>query len=146
MIDPELITRKIVLVMRDLDALRPIAAKHRAAYLDSGIDEAAAERYLERMIGRMIDINYHVLTESGHPPPADYYASFMQLADLGVLDRELAGRIAPCAGLRNRIVHDYNELDPSKVFEALHAAMRDIPQYLAKVNELVLRQDQPPSR
>lgn len=139
MIDRELITRKIMLIMRDLEALRPIAAKDRAAYLHSGIDEAAAERYLERMIGRMIDINYHVLTESGHPPPADYYASFMQLTDIGVLDREFAGRIAPCAGLRNRIVHEYNEIDPARVFDALQTAVLEIPQYLAKVNDFITR-------
>ena len=52
MIDVELVTRKILLVVRDLDALRPIAAKARDAYLSSGLDEAAAERYLERLIGR----------------------------------------------------------------------------------------------
>jgi hypothetical protein len=68
MIDAELVTRKILLVVRDLDALRPIAAKARDAYLSSELNEAAAERYLERLIGRMIDVNYHLLTESGQPP------------------------------------------------------------------------------
>ena len=139
MIDSELVTRKIVLVMRDLDALRPIAARDRAVYLESPIDEAAAERYLERMIGRMIDINYHLLTESGQAPPVDYHASFISLADLGVLDREFAARIALCAGLRNRIVHEYDDLDPSKVFEALQSAMRDVPLYLAQVNDFLRR-------
>jgi uncharacterized protein YutE (UPF0331/DUF86 family) len=139
MIDAELITRKILLVVRDLDALRPIAAKAREAYLASGLDEAAAERYLERLIGRMIDINYHLLTESGQPPPPDYHASFVRLADLGVLDREFAVRIASSAGLRNRIVHEYDDLDPSKVFDALQAAMEDVPRYLAKVNDFIIR-------
>ncbi len=46
MIDPELVTRKIVLIMRDLDALGPIAAKDRSAYLESRIDEVLVERYL----------------------------------------------------------------------------------------------------
>lgn len=31
--------------------------------------------------------------------------------DLPGLDREFASRIAVCAGLRNRIVHEYNELE-----------------------------------
>ena len=50
MIDAELMTRKCLLIMRDLEALRPLAARDRAAYLASTVDEAAAERYLERMI------------------------------------------------------------------------------------------------
>lgn len=46
-------------------------------------------------------------------------------------------RIARCAGLRNRIVHEYDDLDPSKVFDALQAAMEDIPQYLTRVNDFI---------
>lgn len=139
MIDPELVTRKLVLITRDLEALRPIASKDRASYLESRTDEVLAERYLERMIGRMIDVNYHLLTESEQPPPPDYHASFTQLADLGVCDRKFVQAVAACAGLRNRIVHEYNDLDPSKIFDALQAAVRDIPQYLEKVNAYIQR-------
>jgi uncharacterized protein YutE (UPF0331/DUF86 family) len=138
-IDPELVTRKIVLVMRDLDALRPLAERERTAYLASGLDEAAAERYLERLIGRMIDINFHLITESGHPPPPDYHASFTRLAEIEVLDRTFATQITSCAGLRNRIIHEYDEIDPAKVFEALQTAIRDVPEYLRQVNEFLDR-------
>ncbi len=65
----------------------------------------------------MIDINDHLLTESGHPPPTDYYASFLQLGTLGVLEATFAPRIAASAGLRNRIVHEYDELNPDRVFD-----------------------------
>ena len=135
MIDPELVTRKMVLIVQDLSALEPIARKALADYLASPIDEVVVERFLERIIGRMIDVNYHLIVETGHPPPPDYYQSFLQLAQLGVLDHEFATRIAGCAGLRNRIVHEYNELDPRKVYEALPAALQDIPVYLQRVRD-----------
>ena len=137
MIDAELVTRKMVLILRDLSEVQPIARKDLAEYLASGIDEVVAERYLERMIGRMIDINYHLITETDHSPPSDYYQAFTQLAGLGVLDRDLAGRMAAYAGLRNRITHEYDELDPQKVHESLQAAMRDIPDYLQRVKDYV---------
>ncbi len=139
MIDAELVTRKMLLITRDLAALESVARKDLPAYLASPTDEVVAERYLERVIGRMIDINYHLLTEAGHPPPADYYDSFVELGRLGILDHDFAGRIAACAGLRNRIVHEYNELDPRKVHEALQAALHDIPVYLRRVDEHVAR-------
>lgn len=138
-IDAELVTRKVVLIMRDLESLRPLAARDRADFLQSGIDGAAAERYLERMIGRMIDINFHLITASGQPPPPDYYASFTRLSDLGVFDSGFAGTLAACAGLRNRIVHEYDEIDPAKVFDALHTALRDVREYLRRVNEFLNR-------
>jgi uncharacterized protein YutE (UPF0331/DUF86 family) len=87
----------------------------------------SAERYLERVIGRMIDVNYHVLTESGQAPPKDYYESFTALSHIGALDPEFATRIAACAGLRNRIVHEYEAIDPSRVHEAVTGHRPDSP-------------------
>ena len=72
------------------------------------------------MIGRAIDINFHLITESGRPPPSDYYASFTQLAVLKILESDFAARMARAAGLRNRLVHEYNDIDQRKVFEALN--------------------------
>ncbi|HEX7550433.1 MAG TPA: HepT-like ribonuclease domain-containing protein [Candidatus Methylomirabilis sp.] len=95
--------------------------------------EISVERYLERMIGRMIDINYHLITESGFPPSADYYQSFLQLERLGILPHDLAPTIAACAGLRSRIVHEYDEIDPARVNEALQTTARDVPQYLTHI-------------
>ena len=101
MIDRELVTRKMVLITRDLNAVAPFAQKALDAYLMSATDEVLVECWLERMIGRMIDINYHLITEAGRPPPRDYYESFVQLAPLDVLPPAFASRIAACAGLRN---------------------------------------------
>jgi uncharacterized protein YutE (UPF0331/DUF86 family) len=134
MIDPTLIVRKINLISEDLNELLSLSHKSLEEYLTARTDEVLAERYLERVIGRMIDINYHLITESGHPPPSDYYQSFARLGELKILPTDLARQIAACAGLRNRIVHEYDEIDSRKVYEGLQAAVRDIPLYLAHIH------------
>ena len=139
MIDAVLVGRKALLITRDLADLAPLAREPLADYLANPRDELVAERLLERIIGRMIDINYHLLTETDHPPPADYYVSFTQLATLGVYDMEFGRRIAACTGLRNRIVHEYDEVDPRRVHEALGAAMQDVSTYLRAVEDYVKR-------
>ena len=133
MIDRDLVTRKLVLIGEDLRALARLAAKDRQEYLASEVDELVAERYLERLIGRMIDVNYHLLVETGHAPPRDYHQSFVELGVAGILPQDLARRLAPSAGLRNRIVHEYEEIDPSRVYEALQFALRDLPAYIEAV-------------
>jgi uncharacterized protein YutE (UPF0331/DUF86 family) len=132
-IDREFVTRKMVLIGRDLEELRKISSPGLEAYLSDHYKEILAERFLERMISRMIDINYHIVTGSGSPPPRDYYDSFKELGKLGVLDATFASRIASAAGLRNRIVHEYDELDPAKVFEGIQAALADLPVYLQAI-------------
>lgn len=140
-VDPALVTRKLLLIAADLEALRPVLARGLDAYLGNRVDQAFVERYLERMIGRMIDVNYHVITGAGHPPPSDYHASFLRLGEIGVLDAGFARRIAFAAGLRNRLVHEYEDIDAAKVFAALTAAMTDLPQYLDRINRYLTSDD-----
>lgn len=133
MIDTELVNRKLVMIAEDLARIEPLAARSRDAYLASETDETLAERYLERMIGRMLDVNFHLVVESGEAPPRDYFDSFLALGRLRVLTPELARQLAPCAGLRNRIAHEYDALDPGLVHEALAKAVTDVRDYLAAI-------------
>jgi len=136
-IDPILITRKINLIAKDLDALKPYGQMSLDDYLSDPINEVIAERYLERIIGRVIDINYHIVTELGHPPPKDYFESFIELGRLKILPAEFSRTLAQAAGLRNRIVHEYDEVDEQKIHEALPIVLQDIPRYIGCVHQLL---------
>lgn len=136
-VDAELVTRKLLLIGGDLDPLRAIHARGLDAYLASRMDQAVVERLLERIVTRMIDVNYHLITAAGQPPPSDYHASFQQLGGLGILETRFATRIARAAGLRNRLVHDYDDLDQRLLFGALQEALEDVPAYVAAVNAWV---------
>jgi len=139
MIDRLLITRKMSLILDDLTAMTQLSQLSREQYLKDSINEALAERYLERAIGRMIDVNFHLVTESGHAPPKDYHESFVLLGTLGVMTADLAKEMAMAAGLRNRIVHEYDDIDPERVYEALPLAARRIPVYLDHIQRFVER-------
>ncbi|MGD9728834.1 MAG: DUF86 domain-containing protein [Nitrospiraceae bacterium] len=135
MIDSELVTRKLTLILQDLPALTDLARKSPVEYLNDPIHQVLTERYLERTIGRMIDVNYHLITELGHPPPKDYHESFVTLGTLKILPGEFARVVAIAAGLRNRIVHEYDEIDPGKLHEALQIAVKQIPVYLDAIRQ-----------
>jgi len=131
--DRDLITRKLALILGDLGTLEALARAPRDEFLRDRMAQAVAERLLERVIGRMIDVNFHLITDRGLPPPSDYYASFVKLADIGVLDRAFAERLAPSAGLRNRLVHEYDEIDPARIHDALQHAASNVRTYAAAV-------------
>lgn len=50
---------------------------------------------------------------------------------------DLAKEMAMAAGLRNRIVHEYDDIDPERIFEALPAAVSRIPLYLDHVQRFL---------
>lgn len=137
MIDKTLVIRKINLISEDLKPIKVLAGLSLEKYKEDPINEVLAERYLERMIGRIIDINYHLITELDNPPPKDYFESFVMLSKLRILRPDLAGQIAHSAGLRNRIVHEYDEIDAEKIYEGLRMAIKDIPEYLDAIYKFI---------
>ena len=58
-IDKEIISRKITFINKDLLALKKLGKLSLKTYLSKADYEAMTERYLERIIGRMIDINFN---------------------------------------------------------------------------------------
>jgi len=47
--------------------------------------------------------------------PSDAYGAIEVLGKIGVLPRELAERLAPIAGFRNILMHEYLEIDWNEV-------------------------------
>lgn len=132
-IDKLLVTRKISLILEDLKDLESLSRLSRTEYLSNRIHQLVAERLLERIVGRMIDINYHLIAEQAGLPPKDFYESFTKLGSLGILSRELASDLAPAAGLRNRLAHEYNEIDHQRVYDAVGRTLAQVPRYLEAV-------------
>lgn len=63
---------------------------------------------------------------------------------MGILPADLARRVASCAGLRNRIAHDYEAIDPVLVHAGMRAAATDIPEYLRHIESHLALPGDPP--
>lgn len=129
-VDRKLINRKMSLIREDLKGLLFLDKISLKTFLLKSEHEALAERYLERIIGWMIDINYHILAEKENHIPVDYYNSFMELGEKGYLPAKFAEKIADSAGLRNRLAHEYDEIDEKKIYQAAKNCLKDVPKYL----------------
>ena len=52
---------------------------------------------------------------------------------LGVISPDLASLLAPSAGLRHRLVHEYDEIDDAIILAAVRSARSLYPAYLEAV-------------
>lgn len=136
--DPSVLRRKLVAIVENLKALEPVAAMSPQRYRDDLFVRKGTERLLQELIEAAIDLNTHILVQDGHGAPDDYYQGFLQLADHGVLTRELAAALAPSAGLRNRLVHEYDAIVDAIVLDAVRTAQSLFPQYIAAIERYLL--------
>jgi uncharacterized protein YutE (UPF0331/DUF86 family) len=62
--------------------------------------------------------------------PSDYHDSFLKAHEAGMLSAELARELARSAGLRNHIVHEYEEVDHAIVHSAIPKALSQFRMYV----------------
>jgi len=124
------IQRKLNAVARYLMELESSLPATEEAYLQ---DPYRTDRLFQLLVDAAVGINGEVAESVGKIPPSDYYTSFFALLQCGWIDHDTAGALAPLAGVRNRLVHQYEELDPSLVYEMIQAALPRWHTYLSTV-------------
>ncbi|HAM52788.1 MAG TPA: DUF86 domain-containing protein [Nitrospiraceae bacterium] len=136
-LDEAIVRKKLTVIVQNLKALEPIRRMTRQEYLDDLYKRKAAERLLQELIEAAIDINAHIITQTGNVVPDNYYESFTLLGDLKVISHDLARNIAPSAGLRNRLVHEYDLIDHDLVLDAIGLAENLYAQYVKEIESFI---------
>jgi uncharacterized protein YutE (UPF0331/DUF86 family) len=132
-VEADVIRRKLGVIIENLKALGPVRGMGRDEYAGDIYKRKATERLLQELIEAAIDINTHILVQKGGEAPDDYYHSFIMMGAVAVLSRDLAERLAPSAGLRNRLVHEYDLIDHTLVLDAVRMADTLYPRYVLEI-------------
>lgn len=83
-----------------------------------------------------IDAAHHLLADQGLGVPASNADAFRKLAAAGLLAEELARTMAAAARFRNVLVHDYAEVDDTKVVDHLQH-LPEIRAFVAAMTALL---------
>jgi uncharacterized protein YutE (UPF0331/DUF86 family) len=102
-----------------LGRLEPLKSKSKAEFDADPYLRDIAERNLEVAAQCVLDISHRLISLAGASRPRDYYESILRLGELGVLPPEFAEHLAPLAGFRNILVHEYLEVDWREVYRKL---------------------------
>lgn len=144
MLRPDFVRRKAYLIASDLELLE----RYRGVAYDDLVADpyalAAVERLLERIVMRAVDVNQHLLAALApgvfrSPSRLTYRQTFEHLAPLGVLPEDLATAVAPSAGLRNILVHEYNDVEHLRLYESIGTCLTDYPRYTSALLDFVDR-------
>lgn len=138
-VDAAVIRRKLGHITESLAGLRPLSRLTLDEYRQRLYERKAAERLLQEAIEAALDINAHLVAEHGRAVPDDYYGGFLAVAELQILPEELARRLAPSAGLRNRLVHEYEALDDSKILASIGTMLDLYPRFVQAVEAFLTK-------
>ena len=139
-VDAAIIRRKLQHIVDCLEALRPIGRLTLEEYRARLYERKAAERLLQEAIEAALDVNAHFIAELGREVPEEYYGGFLKVGELGILSIDLARSLAPSAGLRNRLVHEYEGIDDAKVLASIARLLDLYPRYIQAIEAYLTKQ------
>jgi uncharacterized protein YutE (UPF0331/DUF86 family) len=137
-IDTAIVTTRLDFIARYLDRLKGFEQISLDDYLDNFDNQLIVERIVQLIIQAAIDINEHILSKLSPGNSATNFEAFIELSKYRVITPELARQIAPSSGLRNRLVHEYDEIDPQQVFNSIALALQQYPLYVRQVNSYLI--------
>jgi uncharacterized protein YutE (UPF0331/DUF86 family) len=122
----EVLNRKLNYLRQLLADLAPYRS---ATMLEVTAEHYKLERLLELLVATATDILFHLLAEQNKSPDS-YREAFKMAASESVIPNDLGERLQKAAGMRNILVHLYEEIDYTILRDSLDPAWRDFSQFV----------------
>jgi uncharacterized protein YutE (UPF0331/DUF86 family) len=136
-LDVDVVQRRLADVREAVDHLGELGPLTAQQLADDWRSRAVVERVLTVLVEAAVKCNGHLVTSILGRAPSDYRSSFLDAAAAGAIDPELAERIAPSAGLRDVLVHGYDEVDLAQLVRGAELALDLYPAYVREVAAFV---------
>jgi len=134
-VDQNVLRRKIAQVLHHCDRLeRRCGLSARALAADEDLANAVLMN-LQQAIQACIDIAIHTCVDDSIGTPPTPAQAFAMLAREHRIDTDLAERLSGAAGLRNLIVHQYTDLDYTRIIAVIGNNLNDLKQFVAVVSQ-----------
>jgi len=138
MIDKNLIKRKVAAIQADLSELIKFKDYSIEQMVGNYRYHKVVERIIEVVVNEAIDINQHIIVNSGYKElPFDFRESFLLLIKLKVYPKSFAQNISNSVGLRNILVHQYRKLDEQIFYASIKDCLRQYPKYCSYILEFL---------
>ena len=114
--------------------LSPLREKSRAEFDADPYLRDIVERNLEIGAQCCIDICHRIIALENAKKPVDYYDAIVRMSELNVLPAEFARNLAPLAGFRNILIHEYLGIDWDHVYANLQklANLVEFSEYIRR--------------
>lgn len=118
-VDPVRLARLLLRMGEQLSSLREHAGEDRDELRADDIRLSATKYRFVTAIEAMLDVAHHLLATELWGPADDASSAVRLLGQHGVLDQDLAEKLAAAVGFRNVLLHGYAEVDDDRVVASL---------------------------
>lgn len=137
MVDRNIVQARVEKIRESVARLRAFAAIDELSFCNDPDACALAERHLQIAIQAAIDIGHHIVADMDLGLPQDYKDVFRILAKNDVVTEELGRKLELMTGMRNILVHDYLQIDASRIYAVLQTGLADFDEFVGAILKLL---------
>lgn len=94
--------------------------------------QGAIERWAEEIVESAININTQML-KSKNKISDSYYNTFIDMKEFKIFEEELLEKLASTAGFRNRLAHDYMNIDEEIMIGSVKMILKLYKEYIINI-------------
>lgn len=132
-IDENKIIKKINTIKKALINLNELAKLKPDEFLSDFKYYDSAKYNLQIAIEAMIDIGNHVISRFNYDPPKTYADTFEILGKNNLLPSDLVNTYKLMAKFYNRIVHFYDDINESEVYNIMQNNLSDFEKFVISI-------------
>jgi len=117
------------------EELKNISIISLEEYNHNIIYRRAIERTMQLIVECATDINNMLLKVYGKKGSTDYFNSFIDISELNIIPTNFALKIAPSTGLRNILVHEYEDINDEIVYHSIGTCLVYYLEYMDLINQ-----------
>jgi uncharacterized protein YutE (UPF0331/DUF86 family) len=126
MVDRTVLAAKIAAVRDAVSRVRSVLPDQEDVFLRDRTAREIVVLNLFVALQECVALAAHWLSDAGRALPGSYAEMFRRLGEDGVVEPDLASRLAAASGFRNLVAHQYGILDWSRVYALASAHLDDL--------------------
>ncbi|MFW6286172.1 MAG: type VII toxin-antitoxin system HepT family RNase toxin [Nanoarchaeota archaeon] len=136
--DKEIIEKRLMYINEKLKDLKYDLEKYNKVEneKDKKTIQGAIERWCEEIVESGVNINIELLS-SKNKISDSYYNSFIDLKIFNYFDEDFLTKIASTAGFRNRLAHDYMNIDKEIMIGSAKFILKLYKDYILNISSFL---------
>lgn len=120
-----------------LKILKEIQKVNKKSFVNDYHFFGLAERYLQLSIESILDVGKIIITSEESKRPENNQEIFAILYDKKIISEKLTEKIQGIVGFRNILVHDYDKIDRSIVYDKLQKNLDDFVDFQKEISKFL---------
>lgn len=129
------IAEKLDAMMKNFSRFRKFASGvTQKTYKESPPIRHIMKKEIRLIVESATEINNLILAGIKPGGTRDYFNSFMELAENGIIDKSYALQIASSTGIRNLLAHGYDKTDDEEIYRSVPDMIRSYERYFEQIS------------